>query len=132
MEKSTPAVRTLEVVGDLSNPYVVTAFLVWALLAAGVTLVFLCLVFGPAGRGRTRNVLIVLSAALMCLSLVVTPLAHQLIVTALYASRDSTIVSVGIWGGPSSFLSWLAGSLVAGCAFVLYRRISSAWRGGNG
>ena len=122
MQSETFTHKTLEVAGSLSNPYVAATFLIWGLLITGLTLVYLWFVFRPAGKNRLGKMGMVIATVLLALSFLATPIAHQSIVTALYAARDPSVLSVGIWGGPPSFLSWLAGSLLAACVFLLYRR----------
>lgn len=106
----------LEVDGSLANPYALAAVLVWTTILAGVTFS----IFRQPGPMPGRAGL----AGLVALALT-TPLWQFVIGNILYRIEDSSIVSVGFWGGPPNWIAPLA-ALIAAVAARRWRRPTSA------
>jgi hypothetical protein len=104
----------LEVDGSLANPYALAAVLVWTALFAGLTFFIVRRQSGPMPR---RAVLVGLVALA-----VTTPIWQFVIGNILYRIEDSSIVSVGFWGGPPNWIAPLAAVMAA----VAARRPTSA------
>ena len=118
--------KTVEVAGGFSNPYDRATFIIWTLAIVVLTVIYLWYAFRwPRRDPRTKSGLI-LATIFFALSLPATPIAHHLIINTFYTAEDPSIQSVGVWGGPPSLLSWLAGCILGTLIFLLLRRGYSA------
>ena len=118
--------KTVEVVGGFSNPYDRATFLIWTAAVLLLSLCYLWYVFRWAKKGTRTKWGILPATVLFSLSIPATPVAHYMIINALYVSEDSSIVSVGVWGGPPSLLSWLTGTVLGAVIFLIYKSLPAA------
>ena len=117
------SLMTLEVDGTLRNPIVVIVLTLWsiALSLMAVLLALRASRVRQSGATRMRGALPLLG--ILVTGYLLTRPVVTLIGTMIYRLRNPTIVSVGFWYGPPSWIAPLvAGALYAATLLILKRR----------